>query len=385
MSDSHQNAIAAVTRAGAFYKVNETVSFVGSSGEPVSVGSKAFTGIVARLTKLSPRKTEFKEALAAILDYAHQNAIPAQATLLTGCGRNGELLVHLGNGVILKTNGGNYVQVPNGSDGIIFEHERSFQGITVEQIRTIPIIDAEQFPVFRRVILRRLPPPTGLLTRDELEALVLAMWVSIFVRPWAPSRPIFFFIGPPGSGKTVTQRLFATALYGPRGQTGGGTALDRVPKDICAVAAHRSLIVRDDVNDMPEGGVDVLCRIATGSDFEVSVFHETLELGVYQGRGLLVLSAFSPSWLEREDLMSRFITLELAKASFSGLTERQRVQDVLDARPAIWRETLQALKVLAGRLPERRPTTRFDDWEKAIFPVLEGAGYGATRPGPCRA
>ncbi len=228
----------------------------------------------------------------------------------------------------------------NGDHGIVFSTESDFQPIAFAEIAAVRS-DAERFPALHEVILDELPP-TPHLEPAEARALLLALWLGPFVRPWSSAGPIGLFIGPPGCGKSVTQRAIAAAFYGV-GEVGGGAALDRVSKDLLAGAVYQSLVVRDDVSDLPPGGIDALCRVATGTTAKLAVFQETLSLASYRARARLLLSAVRPSWLVRADLLSRIWLVEFDRpVRTSAITERDRIERVLAARPAIW-------------APERRP------------------------------
>jgi hypothetical protein len=341
-----------------------------------------FTETVCRVLDRSPSSPRFKQIHDSIIHTGKKKAQGAEAEYVTAYReRDGShcFYVHLGRGAVVRSrDGGDFEQVRNGMDGILFEDESKFEPLNTETVLNGSRRHGGEFSTLKRVLLDRLPPPGGLLTREEQQGLVLATVLGIFVRPLAGGRPITLALGPAGSGKSVTQRLVAKIFYGPGGDTVGGTSSDRVMKDIAASAAHSPLVVRDDINALPPGAIDTLCRIATGGEFEVAAFYETLAVARHTSRGLICVSAFMPSWLNRADLLTRFLMLVFALGSPSTLTEKNRIRDVLQAREAIWAELLAAMRMWSQPLPEHQAIGRFDDWERALFPVMARAGYGSV-------
>jgi hypothetical protein len=377
-SPASSDPIPVLPAHGQFYRLDSGAVFVRSEGgEPIPVNSKEFAGVAAGYLKLPRRKGVFKEAHDAIVDYANARASKAAAELLTARDTEGRLLIHLGGGDVRRLEGGRYIRVVNGTGAVVFRTEPDFLPLAVEDLKGALGPDPDRFPALHSAVLNDLPCVVGPLSREEARALLLAAWLLIFVRPWATARPITLVLGPPGCGKTTTQRLLAAAFYGPEGEVGGGASLDRVAKDLLAGAVFQSVVIRDDVTDLPPGGIDTLCRTATGTRVKLSAFHETLALESHTARAAMILSAVRPSWLTRSDLLSRLWIIEFGSHGDSFvMTERERVERVLALRPAIWAETAAALRLLEESLPKREPISRFDSMEQVIAPILERAGYG---------
>jgi hypothetical protein len=363
--------------AGRFFRAGGVVYFVENRArEPIRVPSKGFEVAVVRVCGLRAPAQAIKRAVASMVEVAFKQAARARVEFILGRGDDGSLLCHVGSGEVRQYVAGRFARVANGTAGVVFQTEQGFTPISAEDLRAAGSINPQRFPALHRTILDALPPPGGALTAEEQRALVLGAWLGAFVAPLATARPIALLIGPHACGKTTTQRCLVKAFYGPEGEVGGGVALDRAIKDLAAGAANQSFVIRDDTNQFPEGALDALCRISTGTTFQISAYFETLAMATYPSRAQLLLSAVVPTWLDRSDLMSRLWIVELAKGPASAISERDRVERVLAARAAIWAETLSALTVLATGAPPRVPISRFDDFERLLFPIMERAGYG---------
>lgn len=370
-----------VCGAGSFVMMHDETKFYFAprSGHAVDTGTDAFARTVRRLTGI-PRGEELAKAVERLKAIANETTTKVRIEYNTAFEvKDGvsSLYINFGNGTVLRFQNGSSGFVPNAADGILFLDEDGFEPLdSTKVVNSIPS-EAPKLPTFCRVILEHLPPPAGSLTSKEQAALVMATWFGVFIGCLATARPATLFVGEPGSGKSVTQRLLAKAFFGPEGNTTGGTQLDRVMKDIAASAAYSSLVIRDDLHDFPAGGLDVLSRIITGTTFRVAGYFKTLAEERFPVRALLVLSAVRPKWFgSRADLMSRFLLLKFKKGAPTPITEAVRVRAVLDARAAIWAETAVALGCLCNQLPERTPVTRFDDWERIQAVLLQQAGWG---------
>jgi hypothetical protein len=348
---------------------------------PLEIGTRACERAISRILKKGRRSKEVKNVMAALEDHAEQNGKKVRVKSLAAFDHTKPcLLVNLGGGSILRIEPGGLHEATNPVGDVLFVGERGFQPVMLDGIRERLEADAPPIALLRGVLLDRLPPPApNGLTAEEQRALVLAFLLGIFLRDLAHARPVLALIGGPGVGKTVVARLLGLLLYGEGFDVAGVAAAGRAAKDLAAALVEHALVVRDDLNSAKPELMDLLARAATGARIELSTFHETLALSVFEPRAAVAITSFRPTWALREDILTRLLVLRLDKPPASALTQRQRGEDVLKHREHVWAELLMLLQVVVAASTEK-PTipsvSRFDDWEHAVRPALYTAGLG---------
>ncbi len=350
-----------------------------SDGMVLRQDSRAFAARVAKITGVGRGKRGFAATLHEVKDYAESHHTKARGETCAAFDEQQKvLLVNIGGRCTISIPRAGIVdRQTNFVAGVLFTDEQPFRELPWDDLLAARRDEWWKFSAFHDAILNDLPPsPDGSLAPAEQRALMLAAWVSIFLRDLAPERPIPVPVGPRGTAKTATACLFGTAFYGKGYNVSGGAAVSRIVKDVAAAVSSRAFVARDDLNDAPDGLMDLLCRCATGANIELSSFHETLALSTFESKAALMLTANRPKWAERPDVLSRLLVFRFAKPPPDEIGKKARIQRVLDLRPAIWTETLLALQVVLQDRPRREPITRFADWEHAVRAVLDQAGMG---------
>jgi len=316
-----------------------------------------------------------KDALRDAVEYGQSVAqLATTATLSCYSTKVQALRVKVGGGKIVCITANGMKLENNFEGGVLFVDEPGLVPPTFDEIKAANR-KGEGFPQLRAALLDQLPPPAkGGLTVAEMGALIVAFWIGIFVRDLARARPILAPIGPPESGKTDVARRLVLLLYGKGADVSGGASLGRAVKDLAASVTYRSFVARDDLNDAPDGMMDLICRIATGAKFELSKFHETLEMESYDPIAAIAITAHMPKWALRRDVLSRLLPLRFALPPATKQTGAEREQLVLDARAGVWAETLKALRAAVVSDERWEPITRFPDWENIVRRVAKWSG-----------
>ncbi len=381
MSKSNNNHIAKdaerVLATGTVMRTDESALFVPNRGRAMPLYSytkdNPFAKYVASLCGRSPNSKgttaviRYLEALAFRGSAFVRGVNVLDATVTTGDGLHH--LVHLGHGHVVELlPGGARARVANGCYGMVFLDPPEFAPVNLTDSHLAWTGGEDSY--LMRAIIDGLPPPAGDLTVREQGALMIALWFTPFITSMARGKPVYLLVGAPGIGKSVTQKLYAAALYGSAGDTTGSLGGSRAGKDFFAQAAHLPLVVRDDVNRLDADTMNSICQASTGMTLHTSEFFQTLGLARYRIDACFFFSAFMPAWLGRRDLMSRLITLDIKRPPRDSVTERERIAAVMRVRDWIWAETLLVIATALSRSKPAVSPVRFDDWYSVIHRVL---------------
>lgn len=202
----------------------------------------------------------------------------------------------------------------------------SYEGVIYYQLGTgrVTQIDRggwkieENPPVVFRSIpnLKKLPDPEPGGNLDALEKLVnlktsrdkrmLKAYVVTLPLPHIP-RPILQTTGVMGSGKTTAGRIIKRLLDPTSPET---VRMD--PRDFLQKASHSYIVMLDNLNSIPEWGVDTLCRLVTGeADSKRSLYTDDEDF-IYEMKRAVLLNGINPP-TERGDAQDRTLPVELER------------------------------------------------------------------------
>jgi hypothetical protein len=228
----------------------------------------------------------------------------------------------------------------------------------------------DDIPVMFREVrnLKPLPDPEPGGTLEDLQGFVnlksgrdkrmFAAYVATLPFPHIP-RPILQTTGVMGSGKTTAGRVLKRLLDPTAPET---VRMD--PRDFLQKASHCYIVMLDNVNSIPEWGVDTLCRLVTGeADSKRSLYTDDEDFIYEMKRAVLLNGINTPT--DRGDAQDRTLPIELERISDG----KRRTEDDLWA--GFYREHGRLLgavfDALSGALAERdalrlsrRP--RLADW-----------------------
>jgi hypothetical protein len=181
-------------------------------------------------------------------------------------------------------------------------------GWLVEDQDAVPV-------VFRNVPnLKPLPEPEMGGSLDGLERLInlkgerdkrmLKAYVATLPLPHIP-RPILQTTGVMGSGKTTAGRVIKRLLDPTAPET---VRMD--PRDFLQKASHSYIVMLDNINSIPEWGVDTICRLVTGeADSKRSLYTDDEDFIYEMKRAVLLNGINAPT--ERGDAQDRTLPVEL--------------------------------------------------------------------------
>lgn len=239
--------------------------------------------------------------------------------------------------------------------------------------------------VFRTVRnLKPLPDPEPGGSLDEIEELVnlkndsdKRLLKAYFATVPLPHvfRPMLQTTGVMGSGKTTAGRVVK--------RTWDPTAPETVrmdPREFLQKASHCFIVMLDNLNSIPEWGVDTLCRLVTGEGDSKRSLYTDDEDFIYEMRRAVVLNGINPP-TDRGDAQDRTLPVELDR-----IPDRERRTE-----EELWEEfgTMHgrllgaAFDALAGAIRARetlklRRRPRLADWGEYAAGVYEALGWGSA-------
>ncbi len=237
--------------------------------------------------------------------------------------------------------------------------------------------------VFRSIPnLKPLPNPERGGSLDALERLVnlkterdkrmFKVYAATLPLPHIP-RPILQTTGVMGSGKTTAGRVVKRLLDPTSPET---VRMD--PRDFLQKASHSYIVMLDNLNSLPEWGVDTLCRLVTGeADSKRSLYTDDEDFIYEMKRAVLLNGINAPT--ERGDAQDRTLPVELDRipdnrrrseeglwAAF-GKDHGKLLGAIFDALSATLRER-EYLQL------SRRP--RLADWGEYAAAAYKALGWG---------
>ncbi len=347
---------------------------IDSWSPPVDLTSGDFRRMLGkRFNKLqggSAKKT--KDIVAALTDYAYGLKHKPAVVWSRWTGAALQIAISNRHAVEIDAQG---IRVLRNGDTAVFTPPQDFEPIRWTDILKAWRSDGPAMPRMRAALTDEMPPPVatditkyGPIAQHDHAALMTAFWLGTVAEPMMKGRPVLAILGGYGSGKTVTARILGTLYYGADFDVEGGTGGSRAVKDLIASVNASPLAVRDDMNREPIEIVDTICRLATGSKVSLSTLHETLEVSKFTARGAIVVTAHTPTWALRPDLLSRMLIVRIDKpvvtdSTVAGLTGEERCARAAELRVGVWADTFASLQGMMQQHGRWLNVSRFEGWE----------------------
>ncbi|HEV2126060.1 MAG TPA: hypothetical protein VGW38_25165, partial [Chloroflexota bacterium] len=243
--------------------------------------------------------------------------------------------------------------------------------------------DQDPAVVFRSIPnLKPLPDPQPGGNLDALEELVnlkserdkrmFKVYAVTVALPHIP-RPILQTTGVMGSGKTTAGRVIKRLLDPTSPET---VRMD--PRDFLQKASHSYIVMLDNLNSIPEWGVDTLCRLVTGeADSKRSLYTDDEDFIYEMKRAVLLNGINAPT--ERGDAQDRTLPVELERIPDRHRRSEESLWAVFEEEHgkllgAIFDTLARTLAARDTVRLARRP--RLADWGEYAAAVYEALGWG---------
>ena len=243
-----------------------------------------------------------------------------------------------GGGVWTRERGGQWSQVANGTDGLLFltepdaepwQPEFGSNGHTLARYFEGFLLDNSE------------------LTADKQRTLLLVFLLQQFFPSQRRTRTIPAFLGPNGSGKTSAMRRIGR-LYSGRGFD--VTALHRDREDaFVAAMTNRTVTAIDNADSRVPWLEDALATYATGTRYRLRRLYSTNEEVNYEPRAILMISSRDPQF-NRPDVAERLLPFHCRRPDHYT-PEHALFSDLMTTRGAV----MGTLLLDAGRVADILP------------------------------
>jgi len=226
--------------------------------------------------------------------------------------------------------------VPNGTEGVLFIHNN---------IASPFVYQEHHGEALDELILGRInfseSEDVRLFPGEQRLLLKIAMHL-IFFESLLPTKVICTFIGPTGSGKTMTLKWLVKLFLGEHFSTAKITKEDA----FAAALANNYLLFYDNVDSRPEWLNDALATASTGGLLRFRRLYTTNEEEISLPRCFIFLDARDPKF-RREDVARRLLLFRVDPL-VNVVSEGVLIWEILEARDTLWSELIDELQKIVS-------------------------------------
>jgi hypothetical protein len=358
-----QGIIKDLKKNGTFFNTAEGQFYFRKAETPrlFPIGANlAFMALISEQYGINPaEEREFKHVLKGLEIEAELRGEKVQVHRVAHYNReNRRLYVSRFNGMVCQLDGEQITQVPNGTDGVFFWDDPSWQ--------PYEILPLAQEGLVQRLIVRSANfCNTAGLSSFEQEWVFHTWCLAQFFGSLHPTKPILLICGEKGGGKTLCLRKWLKLLFGEGADV---TGLERGKQDgFVAAVCSSSIAVFDNVDEHIGWLADHLAQIATGIKFKRRKYYTTNELVEFQPQCFVALTSRTPKFINgRDDVLDRTLVLHTSRRKqFSA--ENDQLRSIAVNRNALWSELLRHLNLIVAYRKNEKMAAEIVDFRMADF------------------
>jgi hypothetical protein len=228
--------------------------------------------------------------------------------------------------------------VDNGTDGVLFVSDPRCKAF-----ERVPVPDGPSR--FTEIITSKINFADDVLTAGERQRIFELWFYSTFFESIMPTKPIVAFIGPKGSGKSITLRKTGMLLFGERFDV---TPLTNDSKDFDAAVTNSPFVAFDNADHKCAWLNDRLATVATGGVIKRRELYTTNRLVEIPSRCFVGITAHTPHF-RRDDVADRLLIMKVERFE-EFVAEKTLLAEVVARRNDILSEVIEKLQRIVRAL-----------------------------------
>lgn len=233
--------------------------------------------------------------------------------------------------------------VDNGADKIIFLMDLSHEPIVFDATSINP-----EHSLIEDHILNKMNVAQGIVGKGAIKVLCLLWMISIFFPQKMVTRAIIAFIGPKGSGKTITLRKIGRLIFGRKFNV---TPISTDVKDFDAALTNSSYLAIDNADSKIDYLPDRLAMAATGGSHKRREYYTTNELVEFSIDCFVGISSRTPEFT-RDDVTDRLLPIPVERFT-KYIPESKLLADIDKNRTELLAEVIYFIQSAVGALKKQ--------------------------------
>lgn len=267
----------------------------------ISQECKALKDLLSEFT-LNPTEVIYKYVVENLQIYARKNGKVSEVYNSIFYNKNTNI-VYLYNfkDVIYKITKSHILQVPNGTDGVLFK-SNNHEPFYITDIQ--PDID-----YLSKFMLDTINFDDSGLLAEEYKTLLMYWFYGLFFESIMPTKPILVLDGEKGSGKTTVSRKISKLKYGKNANV---MQLPKKEDDFDIAVANNYYLAIDNADSYQAYLNDRLACVATGSVIKKRKLYTDNTEVIIPTKCFLSITSRTPKF-RRDDIADRSLIIKLAR------------------------------------------------------------------------
>ena len=229
-------------------------------------------------------------------------------------------------------------RVDNGTDGVLF-----LSDARAEPFERVPVSGKKSR--LAQVITSKINFADDALTPGERQRIFELWFYSIFFGSIMPTKPIVAFIGPKGSGKSITLRKVGMLLFGSGFDV---TPLSNDSRDFDAAVTNSPFVAFDNADRKCAWLNDRLATVSTGGIIKKRELYTTNRLVEIPARCVVGITARTPHF-RRDDVADRLLIMKVERFD-PFVSEKLLLAEVMEGRDETLSEVIGRLQLIVRAL-----------------------------------